>query len=295
MQNMNIKEKMEKEGIVLNVSELPQEIINVESVTNKILFGECLEALKKLPSNSIDTLITDPPAGINFMGKEFDRDRGGRDKWIAWLQEIMEECYRVLKPGSTALVWAIPRTSHWTATAVENAGFKIKNIIMHIFGSGFPKSHNVGKSTNRKEWEGYGTDLKPAAEHWILAMKPNQGTYANNALRWGVSGLNIDGGRIEGDMGKDRALGKPRRTDNDKYGKSNETINPQSLLGRFPANIILDEEAAKMLDEQSGELSKAGNKIPSPASKGMFGVGGEKFRNIHNDKGGASRFFKVIK
>lgn len=72
--------------------------------------GDCLEVLRTMSECSVDSVITDPPAGISFMGKDWDSDRGGRDQWIAWMSEVMSECLRVLKPGAHALVWAIPRT-----------------------------------------------------------------------------------------------------------------------------------------------------------------------------------------
>lgn len=106
--------------------------------------GDNIHVLRSLPSCSIDSMVVDPPSGIAFMGSQWDRDKGGRDGWIGWLSEIMEECARVLKPGAHALVWALPRTSHWTATALEDAGFEIRDIAHHIFGSGFPKSTNLG-------------------------------------------------------------------------------------------------------------------------------------------------------
>ncbi len=114
--------------------------------TFAVLPGDCLEVLKDLPDNSVDSLVTDPPAGISFMGKSWDSDKGGRDQWIAWLASVMAECMRVMKPGAHGLVWAIPRTSHWTATALEDAGFEIRDVVTHHFGSGFPKSLNVLKS-----------------------------------------------------------------------------------------------------------------------------------------------------
>ena len=117
-------------------------------------------------------------------------------------------------------------------------------------------------------------------------------SYANNALKHGVSGLNIDGGRIAGDMGKDRALGKPR-INTDKYGKANSTLNPQSPLGRFPANIILDEEAGRMLDEQSG-ISKSSDTKRTRNTIGSFGMPNDNTPE-YNDKGGASRFFYCAK
>ncbi len=114
-----------------------------------IIQGDALEELKKLKENSVDSIVTDPPAGISFMGKDWDSHKGGRNEWIDWLTEVMEESLRVLKPGGHALVWALPRTSHWTATALENAGFEIRDCIYHIFGSGFPKSLNIGKAIDK--------------------------------------------------------------------------------------------------------------------------------------------------
>jgi site-specific DNA-methyltransferase (adenine-specific) len=174
--------------------------------------ADCLEQLKKLEPNSIDSLVTDPPAGISFMGKEWDSDKGGRSGWVAWMTEVMRECLRVMKPGAHGLVWAIPRTSHWTATALEDAGFEVRDVITHLFGQGFPKSLDISKAIDKaagaerevigfsqgrsssvheggqkvgqpdpvtapatdaaKQWSGWGTALKPASEHWILVRKP---------------------------------------------------------------------------------------------------------------------------
>ena len=114
-----------------------------------LMQGDCLEKLKDLADNSVDSIVTDPPAGISFMGKGWDSDKGGRDHWIAWKCKIAKECLRVLKPGGHALVWALPRTAHWTTTAWENAGFEVRDVIAHIFGSGMPKSHNIGKSIDK--------------------------------------------------------------------------------------------------------------------------------------------------
>jgi site-specific DNA-methyltransferase (adenine-specific) len=114
-----------------------------------LIYGECLGELRKLESNSIDSLVTDPPAGISFMGKNWDKDKGGRYEWIAWMRTVMQECMRVLKPGAHGLVWALPRTSHWTATALEDAGFEVRDVITHLFGSGFPKSLDISKAIDK--------------------------------------------------------------------------------------------------------------------------------------------------
>lgn len=109
----------------------------------KLLLGDCLKIMKNSRDNQIDALVTDPPAGISFMNKEWDSDKGGRNAWIAWMTEVMTECHRVMKPGAHGLVWALPRTSHWTAMALENAGFEVQDVVTHLFGTGFPKSMNI--------------------------------------------------------------------------------------------------------------------------------------------------------
>jgi hypothetical protein len=175
--------------------------------------GDCLEVLKTLPDNSVDSVVTDPPAGIGFMGKSWDSDKGGKREWISWLTEVMVEVKRVLKPGAHGLIWALPRTSHWTAHAIEDAGFEIRDVITHVFGTGFPKSLDISKAIDKtagaeravialagksgikrqcmeggdfkgdyfisapnsqeaKQWQGYGTALKPSNERWVLVQKP---------------------------------------------------------------------------------------------------------------------------
>lgn len=115
----------------------------------QLFHGDCLAVLQTFPDNSVDSLVTDPPAGISFMNRTWDGDKGGRDAWIAWLSAVMTEALRVLKPGGHALVWALPRTSHWTTTAMENAGFEIRDIIHHLFGTGMPKGLDVGKAIDK--------------------------------------------------------------------------------------------------------------------------------------------------
>jgi len=111
--------------------------------------GDCLKVLKTLKRESVDALVTDPPAGISFMSEAWDSDKGGRDQWIAWMRDVMKECKRVMKPGAHGLVWALPRTSHWTAMALEDAGFEVRDVITHLFGSGFPKSLDISKAIDK--------------------------------------------------------------------------------------------------------------------------------------------------
>lgn len=112
--------------------------------------ADCLDALSGLPDNSVDSIVTDPPAGIAFMGKEWDKNKGGREQWIGWMEKVASECLRVLKPGGHALVWGLPRTGHWTCYAWESAGFEVRDCIAHIQGQGFPKSANISKMIDKQ-------------------------------------------------------------------------------------------------------------------------------------------------
>jgi site-specific DNA-methyltransferase (adenine-specific) len=119
-------------------------------MSSTIYNGDCLQVLPSLPVNTFDALVTDPPASISFMDQEWDSDKGGRRVWVSWLADVMRECLRVLKPGAHGLVWAIPRRSHWTAWALEDAGFQIRDCIHHYFCSGFPKNMSVDKKIDVK-------------------------------------------------------------------------------------------------------------------------------------------------
>ena len=273
-----------------------------------IIHDDCFNALNMLDENSIDSLVTDPPAGISFMGKKWDDDRGGRNNWITWMTMIMKKCHRTMKPGAHGLVWAIPRTSHWTAIALENAGFEIRDVVTHLFGSGFPKSLDISKSIDKqagvdrevvgeredfvkkrnknskrfknsiqenihsgmkpegmgiitapatdlaKQWDGWGTALKPASEHWILIRKKiiNK-TVAENVQDYGTGGINIDAYRIGKEILPEIKAGQA------KIGtfKRTDMLTPERQ-GRFPANLVLSGDAPEMLDEQSGILKQGG-------------------------------------
>lgn len=334
----------------------------------KLFHGDAIEELKEIPDNRIDALITDPPAGIGFMGKDWDKDKGGRDKWIAEMAGIYRECLRVMKPGAHGLVWAIPRTSHWTATALEDAGFEVRDVIMHIFGTGFPKNVNISKAIDKtlgaerskvkvpasqvrnpksikgghgvdggdrpwmqralergyheldsnepvsdeaKQWNGWGTALKPACEHWILVRKPiSEKTVADNVLKYGTGVINVDGCRIPldgetihvpqsdpskrgGVVGTDLGI---TGADKEKFQKAQQaSVEKANELGRYPAHVILDEKSAEILDEQSGERSPG--HFPKERKTNSFGFGfsGQEVDERITGKGGASRFFYVPK
>jgi DNA modification methylase len=144
----------------------------------RVLCGDCLDILRTLPDASIDAMIADPPAGISFMAKSWDSDKGGRAVWIAWLADVMREVLRVLKPGAHALVWSLPRTSHWTATALEDAGFEIRDSIEHVFGSGFPKSLDVSRAI----------DKHFKAEREVIGISQNS-RFSNNTMYGNGRGL----------------------------------------------------------------------------------------------------------
>jgi site-specific DNA-methyltransferase (adenine-specific) len=269
--------------------------------------GDCLEVLKTIPDNSIDSVVTDPPYGIGFMNKEWDSPQkhqelierekersiqrfeegkspakagfstgvqpglpiGGakEGKWFQdWCELWARECFRILKPGGHALSFSAPRTYHRMATAFEDSGFQIRDQIMWVFGSGFPKSHNIGKAIKEEnDWEGWGTALKPAHEPIVMARKPlSEKSIAENVLKHGTGGINIDGSRIEMKDKENINFERPRL----REGKWEEVYNggwtfndpnckEYNEQGRFPANIIFDEDAGQLLDEQSGNSGGA--------------------------------------
>ncbi|MHB8459590.1 MAG: DNA-methyltransferase [Candidatus Limnocylindrales bacterium] len=212
--------------------------------------GDCRRVLPRLPAASVDALVTDPPAGIGFRGIDWDR-APDRAAFIAFMTEVMAECRRVLRPGGYALVWAIPRTSHWTAISLEDAGFEVRDVITHIFGSGMPKSLDCGRFD--PDWSGWGTALKPAGEHWILARSPlAETTVVDNLRRYGVGALHIDACRVPGEP----SPSIDRRRSPGRYGEVSSFRDPAhrhdlalygrerrgERMGRWPANLVLSHE-----------------------------------------------------
>ena len=303
---------------------------------NYIYNGDNIQVLKTLPDNSVDSVVTDPPYGISFLGSQWDYDVPSVELW--------KECYRVLKPGGYLLSFGSSRTYHRMAVKVEDAGFEIRDQIMWIYGSGFPKSHNVGKSVDKlqgnervfssnnpnhresdalyklgfqggkgngiitkgqSDWEGFGTALKPAHEPIVMARKPFKGSVAKNVLKWSTGGININDCRIEFEDSKNPATNPLYRQENDykmpKKGEASNGVvsftsskNKISSLGRFPANIIFDEEAGMVLDEQSGITSQGHWSKTKTTGFGKFGNGKTIYNGIGKKdelKGGASRFF----
>lgn len=243
-----------------------------------------------LPAAAFHSLVCDPPAGIGFMGKSWDADLGSRSEWVRAHASIFKRALWALRPGAFGFVWALPRTQHWTMLALEDAGFDIRDVNIHLFGSGMPKS--TDQSTIPEEWRGWNTALKPAHEAWVLVRRPPEGTLAENLTRHGVGALNIDGARIGGSTVQERG-----RTDNASgFGFKAQALCG-SELGRWPANVMVSEEAAAELDVQAGSRG-ANNPVkgtePSSAVDEAARVLNPRARvagAFHADSGGPSRFF----
>lgn len=258
-----------------------------------IITGDCLEVMKTFPDNHFSCIVTDPPYGLSFMGKEWDHDIPGIDYW--------RSCFRIIKPGGFLLAMGGSRTSHRLTCAIEDSGFNIRDTIMWLYGSGFPKSHN------HFGIEGYGTALKPAWEPIIVAMKPCEGTFKQNAEKWGQAGINIDGCRIPGQSWGSRpaikltSKGKSGGGFGQTQWESLPGFNEDKGKGRWPANVILDEEAGALLDEQTGSLLGSGNIRPMKQTKtssiflGTNNADGVNPNYHQNKGGGASRFFYCAK
>jgi DNA methylase len=245
-----------------------------------VFHGSNLDVLPFLADNSVDSIVTDPPYELGFMGKSWD------SSGIAYSVELWTECMRVLKPGGHLLAFGGSRTWHRLAVAIEDAGFELRDSIAWLYGSGFPKSLDISKAIDKaagaereviganpnhratsgveyygvyqggntgaetitapatpeaQKWAGWGTALKPAFEPIVVARKPFKGTVAANVLEWGVGGLNIDGSRI----------GTEEVTINTFDNGAKPFGGAKTVSGRWPANIILDPYTAELLDEQA--------------------------------------------
>ena len=219
----------------------------VDVVTDiNLLNGNCLHVLKILKDNSIDSIVTDPPYGLSFMGKKWDYDVPSVEMW--------SECFRVLKPGGHLLSFSSARTYHRMVVNVEDAGFEIRDQIMWVYGSGFPKSYNVGKKV--KSYEGWGTALKPAHEPIVMARKPiSENTVADNVMEHGTGAMNIDECRVELQDGESYTINT--WDDNAKPfggGAGNPFTGREETKGRWPANFIHDgsEEVLEGFPEDCG-------------------------------------------
>lgn len=251
--------------------------------------GDSRQVLPLMKDNSIDSVVCDPPYELGFMGKSWDSTGVANDV------NLWKEVLRVLKPGGHLLSFGGSRTYHRMAVAIEDAGFEIRDQIMWVYGSGFPKSLNIGKQLD--EWKGWGTALKPAHEPIVLARKPVEGTVANNVLTFGVGGINIDGTRVGSEGGSTR--GDKPSTHLSPSGAFNTGHDILKLnAGRFPANFIHDgsDEVNELLGEPARFFycAKANKRDRNEGLDGFEakrdhdgrtdgGVGGDNPRNRTND------------
>jgi len=256
-----------------------------------LLHGDCLEQMKTLDDNSVDSIVSDPPYGISFMAKKWDYDVPSVEVW--------KEAMRVLKPGGHALIACGTRTQHRMVVNIEDAGFEIRDVVSWIYGSGFPKSLNINKKDERCP-DGWGTALKPACEFFTLCRKPlSEKTIAANVLKWGVGGINIDGCRVEGKPrmthkeGNFSSTGKRAKEIFKGYGDKHKCEEP---TGRFPANLIHDgsQEVMELFPEtKSAGRARAGGEADQDGKGGLLGVGNHQGNGMrYGDNGGsAARFF----
>ncbi len=303
----------------------------------RIITGDCLEVLQQLPDESVDSIVTDPPYGLSFMGKKWDYDVPTVELWA--------ECLRVLKPGGYLLSFAGTRTQHRMAVRIEDAGFEIRDMIAWVYGSGFPKSMDVSKAIDKaagaerevvgvgkgrtgpasqpnggstysddayqwpgeftitapatneaRQWEGWGTALKPALEPITVARKPLIGTVAANVLAHGTGGLNIDGCRV----GTDGARNNGRKANSDIYGKFGPTERVDYGKGRWPTNLIHDgsEDVVALFPESKGQQGDVrGTEVSHTGGEGTncYGKYGRVPSAKRGDTGSAARFFYCAK
>ena len=304
-----------------------------------LYLGDSWEVLDSLPENSVDAIVTDPPYEIGFMNKGWD-NTGVAFNRITW-----EKTLRVLKPGGYLLAFNHSRTFHRMAVAIEDAGYEIRDTIMWLYGSGFPKSHDISKAIDKaagvqpvgvkeptggitggnntgatdkgwnnienwyemppatteeaKQWEGWGTALKPAYEPIIMARKPIPSTVADNVLTHGVGGINIDGCRV----GTEKITNNINDFSNqhgNKWGNGEPIakLGESVVYGRFPANVIHDgsEEVVQGFPNTvSAKRNPSQNKVTEYTNTYTPSQSDYREDNTYGDEGSASRFFYTAK
>ena len=308
-----------------------------------VLHGDCREAMRTMPDNSVDAIITDPPYELGFMGKSWD------STGIAYDVTVWQECLRVLKPGGHLLAFGGSRTYHRLTCAIEDAGFQIRDQIMWVYGSGFPKSLNISKAIDRaagaereetglpngmnsclggsackcqtdglkysptkhaahslpstaeaKEWDGWGTALKPAHEPIVMARKPLEGTVAQTVLTHGTGGINIDGCRVGRADGDDSSAGNRTAnfaTQETMSGGNGSGGWSQNDMGRFPANFIHDgsDEVLELFPQSNGGAFPKKSNVPTGRHyEGGWGAVDNGSRTEMGE-GSAARFFYCAK
>jgi len=289
----------------------------------QIILGDCLAVLKTLPDNSIDSIITDPPYGLSeqpdiveimshwvkgeyvspnfsggFMGHSWDSFVPAPDIW--------KECFRVLKPGGTALVFAGSRTQDLMTVSLRFGGFQIIDTFMWLFGSGTPHAIDISdklRQSNKEEladlFEGWKTkNVKPAYNPIVLASKPNDGTYMANAIKWGVSGFCINGCLVPlttEDRSQVRTLNQSKKKEINGWGMNQNSERIAQVVkpeGRFPSNVIHDGSVEVI---NIFPKTKSGKMKSGTVRKNRSGYAGDMpektGKETIGDSGSASRFF----
>ena len=282
-----------------------------------LLNGDCIEEMQKLidDGKQVDSVVTDPPYHLTsiterygkegsapakdrdglyqrqatgFMGKEWD----GGD--IAFRKETWELAYKLLKPGGHLLAFSASRNYHRMAVAIEDAGFEIRDQIMWIYGSGFPKSLNLG--------DGWGTALKPAHEPIVMAKKRLEGTNKQNKDKYGTGGINIDGCRVETNPEVDDMLREVERVQRDEnnvwsnknsgFKNENNNLTGVPIEGRFPANVMHDgSDVVKDIFPNSKGFVSNGDAKVGETSKGAIPPLRRGNATSYGDDGSAARYF----
>lgn len=311
-------------------------------MTIRLLHGACELVLPALDASSIDACVTDPPYGIRFMGKawdgadiekryreantkasgrirtgmaaaagKYDRRNSANLAFQLWCEEWAAHLFRVLKPGAHMVCFGSPRTYHRLTCGLEDAGFEIRDGMQWLFGSGFPKSHNL-----EGEHEGWGTALKPANEPIVLARKPLEGTVAENMAKYGTGALNIEGCRVGTGSTKRTKQGGANQFPHEDDSWQPKTVEVGSDLGRWPANVLHDgsDEVLAAFPEAPGQIADASSSS-SRKTQNVYGKmkrgneasaqrrytddGCTNFAALpgarRGDEGSAARFFYVAK
>ena len=310
--------------------------------------GDCLNILKMMIEDEVfvDSIVTDPPYELGFMGRSWD------STGIAFQKETWELCFKVLKPGGHLLAFSGSRTYHRMAVAIEDAGFEIRDQVMWLYGSGFPKSMNVGKIIDKKlrgvgigksdpksplhgtkrqkidgsnakhdmsplyktqnveyeyehdiskQWDGWGTALKPAHEPLVLARKPlSEKSIADNVLKWGTGGINIDECRVEGNDAKYPDTNPDFR---DQGRQSKENMGIDKLSFGQTENVKRKKVVRKSRDENgvwtnnNSGMKAEGSEYADADPRGRFPAnvmhdGSDSIKKLFEDK---SRYFYCAK
>lgn len=315
----------------------------------EIINSDCLRAMQEMPDGCVDAIVTDPPYGLAFMGAKWDsfngpngkqttkerQDEGRRyatenkgaprygnshgkkvtrNEMVAFqeaMTPIFEEALRVSKAGAHMLCFGGTRTFHRLACAIEDAGWEIRDTVMWVYGSGFPKSMDVGKKL--PEWQGWGTCLKPAWEPIIVARKPLDGTVAHNVMTYGTGALNIDGCRVPtGDNlnggaysangGRSQLNGDNRTASGQGMFAAGSTTGKEFTQpqGRFPANLVHDgsQEVLELFPDSNLGSNEKPIQHKRDGAKNVYSAFAEG-RNVttprHGGNGSAARFFYCAK